>query len=127
MAAFPGTGGRRSLAELGEGEEFVHPDQTVSEMAQEVIRRQARMLVDQSGQTLEKAMSATLQTDAARQLKELARGEWKAAEWQTSLPRARAEEPHYSWLESYMEWLGGKERRPEYHAFLEEELSNLRG
>ena len=108
----------------------MHPDQTVSEMAQEVIRRQARTLADQSGQTIEKAMSATLQTDAARQLRELARGdygEWKAAEWQTSLPRARAEERHYSWLESYMEWLGGKERRPEYHAFLEEALSNLRG
>jgi hypothetical protein len=99
-------------------------------MALEVIRRQARTLADQSGKPFEKAMSVTFQTDAARQLRELAKGdygEWKAAEWQTSLPRARAEERHYSWLESYMEWLGGKERRTEYHAFLEGELSNLRG
>jgi hypothetical protein len=34
---------------------------------------------------------------------------------------------HYSWLESYMEWLEGKEARAEYHAVLEEELAGLRG
>jgi hypothetical protein len=38
-----------------------------------------------------------------------------------------ATERHYSWLESYMEWLEGKEARAEYHAVLEEELTSLRG
>jgi TorA maturation chaperone TorD len=36
-------------------------------------------------------------------------------------------ERHYSWVENYMEWLKGKEERPEYHALLEEELASLRG
>jgi hypothetical protein len=36
-------------------------------------------------------------------------------------------ERHYSWLESYMEWLEGKEEHAQYHALLEEELASLRG
>jgi hypothetical protein len=36
-------------------------------------------------------------------------------------------ERHYSWLESYMEWLEDKEERVQYHALLEEELASLRG
>jgi len=31
------------------------------------------------------------------------------------------------WLESYVEWLEGKEKRTQYHALLEEELASLRG
>jgi len=38
-----------------------------------------------------------------------------------------AAERHYSWLESYMGWLAGKEERLQYHALLEEELASLRG
>ena len=30
-------------------------------------------------------------------------------------------ERHYSWVESYMEWLEGKEERAHYHALLEED------
>jgi hypothetical protein len=33
----------------------------------------------------------------------------------------------YSWLESYMGWLKGREGRTQYHALLEEELASLRG
>jgi TorA maturation chaperone TorD len=36
-------------------------------------------------------------------------------------------ERHYSWVENYLEWLKGKEERPEYYALLEEELASLRG
>ena len=43
------------------------------------------------------------------------------------LPWARAEERHYSWLESYMGWLKGKEGRTQSHALLEEELASLGG
>jgi hypothetical protein len=32
-----------------------------------------------------------------------------------------ATEHHYSWLESYVEWLEGKEARSEYYTLLEEE------
>jgi hypothetical protein len=108
----------------------VHPEQTVSELVKEVLVRQAKTLADRTGEPFERAMSATLKTDAAQLLRELAEGEYrerKAAEWQATLPWVRAEERHYSWLESYMEWLKGKENRAEYHALLEEELASLRG
>src|SRR5829696_6305994 len=99
-------------------------------MVDEVLERQATNLADRTGETLERATSATLKTEAARQLKELsesAYGEQKAAEWQARLPWARAEERHYSWLESYVGWLEGKEGRAQYHALLEEELASLKG
>ena len=108
----------------------MHPEQTVSEMVDKVLERQAKTLADQTGGPLKRAMSATLKTRAARQLKELAESpysEQKASQWQVGLPWARAEERHYSWLESYMEWLEGREPRAQYHALLEEELASLRG
>jgi hypothetical protein len=99
-------------------------------MVEEVLERQAKILAGKTGEPLERAMSATLKTSAARQLKELTESpysEQKAAQWQAGLPWARAEERHYSWVESYMEWLEGKEKRTQYHALLEEELASLRG
>jgi hypothetical protein len=108
----------------------VHPEQTVSQMVNEVLERQAKSLAEGTGETFERATSATLNTEAARQLKELAESpysERKAAEWQAALPWRRAEERHYMWLESYMEWLEGKEKRTPYHALLEEELASLSG
>ena len=105
-------------------------EQTVAEMAEEVLDRQARALVDRTGQPFESALEAIASTEAGQQLRELADSEHhdrRAGEWQTSLPWKRAEEYHYSWLESYMEWLEGKEARAEYHAVLEEELAGLRG
>ena len=101
----------------------------MSEMVKEVLKHQAKSLADKTGETFERAMSATLKTEAARQLKKLAESpynEQKAAEWQVSLPWRRAEERHYSWLESYVEWLEGKEKRTQYHTLLEE-LASLRG
>jgi hypothetical protein len=105
-------------------------EQTVEEMAEEVLGRQARVLVDRTGQPFENALEAVSETDAGQQLRELADSkhhDQKAGEWQSNLPWKRAEEYHYSWLESYMEWLEGKEERAEYHAVLEEELAGLRG
>ena len=108
---------------------MVRPEQTVCEMAEEVLARQARAMVAQTGQSFESALETITGTDAGRQLHDLAtsehRGE-KAAYWQASLPWKRAEERHYSWVESYMEWLEGKEARTGYHALLEE-LASLRG
>jgi hypothetical protein len=116
-------------------------------MAEEVLMRQAKALVQRSGQSLEDARQAVSDTEAGRQLRDLANGEYrheKAKEWQASVFWDRAEERmmhhigsetlsrfvaerHYSWLESYMEWLEGKEDRAQYHALLEEELASLRG
>ena len=108
----------------------MHQDQTVFEMAQEVLERQASAMSARTGQTFEGAMQIVSDTEAGRQLRELRdgphRGE-KASEWQASLLWHRLEERHYSWVEGYMEWLEGKEERTEYHALLEQELASLRG
>jgi hypothetical protein len=108
----------------------VRPEQTVKEMAEKVLVRQAKALVDRTGLPFETSLESVAETEAGRQLKELANSaysEERAANWQASLPWQRAEERHYSWLESYMGWLEGKEARTEYHAVLEEELASLRG
>ena len=125
------------------------PDQNVAEMAQEVLGRQAKVMLAQTGQSFESALEAVASTEAGQQLRDLANGEHrleKAQDWQVSLFEERAEgrlvdlgnawentlsrfvaERHYLWVENYMEWLKGKEERPEYHALLEEELASLRG
>jgi hypothetical protein len=122
-------------------------DQSVSEMAEEVLLSQAKALVQWSGHSLEDARQAVSDTEAGRQLRDLAQGEHRherARDWQVSVFGGRAEERfmhhiasealsrfvaerHYSWVESYMEWLEGKEERAQYHALLEKELANLRG
>ena len=127
----------------------MRPDQTVTEMAEEVLSRQAKAMLAQTGQSFESALEAVSSTKAGQQLRELANGEHrleKAQDWQGSMFSERAEvrlmdlgiasentlsrfasERHYSWVENYMEWLKGKEERPEYYALLEEELASLRG
>ena len=122
-------------------------DQSVQEMAEEALLRQAKVLAHRSGHSLEDARQAVSDTEAGRQLRDLANGEHrheKAQGWQAgvfwdraeerlmhhfaseALSRFVAERP-YSWLESYMEWLEGKEEQAHYHALLEEELASLRG
>jgi hypothetical protein len=111
-------------------------EQTVSEMAEEVLARQAKSLADRIGQPFERALEIVADTEAGRQLRELAKGEHRyerARDWQASMLWERAEErlTHlivsdalsrfvaerpYSWLEGYMEWLEGKEARSKYHA-----------
>src|SRR5215212_2271546 len=97
-------------------------------MAEEVLKRQAKALVDRTGLPFETSLECVAETEAGRQLRELANSaysEERAANWQVSLPWQRAEERHFSWLESYMERLEGKEVRAEYHAVVEEELASL--
>jgi hypothetical protein len=116
-------------------------------MAEEVLARQAKALADRTGHSLEDALEVVANTNAGRQLRELANGEHqheKAQAWQASVLWERAEgrlmhliasdalsrfaaERHYSWVEGYMEWLEGKEARAQYHALLEEELASLKG
>ncbi len=129
----------------------MRPDETVAEMAEEVLSRQAKAMVAQTGELFESALEAVASTQAGQQLRGLATGDnrhEKAQDWQGSVFAERAEgrrlmdhggiasettlsrfmaERHHSWVENYMEWLEGKEDRPEYHALLEEELASLRG
>ena len=107
----------------------MHKEQTVSEMVEEVLTRQAEALVAQTGETFKAAMDAVSNTDAGRQLRELAEGphrDQRARDWQVGMARERAEERRYLWVEGYMEWLEGKEARGEYYTLLEE-LASLRG
>ncbi len=125
----------------------MHREQTVFEMVEEVLAHQAKVLADRTGQPFEKALEIVADTEAGRQLRELANGEHRyemAREWQASMLRERAEERlmhlissevlsrfvaerPYSWVEGYLEWVEGKEARAGYHALLEEELASLRG
>ena len=71
----------------------MQPEQTVSEMAAEVLGRQAKARAHRSGQSLEEALAEVLRTPAGRQLGELAEGphrHQKAAQWQANLIEERA-------------------------------------
>jgi hypothetical protein len=73
----------------------VHQDQTVSQMAQEALMRQAKALAQRSEHSLEDARQAMVNTQAGRQLRELAQGEHrheKAKQWQATIFWKRAEE-----------------------------------
>jgi len=102
-------------------------------MAEEVLMRQAKVLVQRSGYSLEEARQAVWDTEAGKQLRELAEGEHrqeKAQAWQASVFWDRADErlmhdigsealsrfvaerhSARGYRESYMEWLEGKEGR----------------
>jgi hypothetical protein len=70
-------------------------DQSVSEMAEEALMRQAKALAHRSGYSLEDARKAVSDTEAGRQLRDLANGghrHEKASEWQASVFWERAEE-----------------------------------
>jgi hypothetical protein len=69
--------------------------QTVAEMADEVLARQAKTRADGTGERFEDALKAVMGTEAGRQLRELRNGphqDERAQEWQESLARERAEE-----------------------------------
>ena len=70
-------------------------DQSVSQMAQEVLMRQAKALAQRSGHSLEDAHQAVSDTEAGRRLRDLANGEHrheKAKDWQASVFWGRVEE-----------------------------------
>ena len=67
--------------------------QTVAEMANEVLMRQAKARADRSGEPIEEAMEAVLNTEAGKQLKELRDGppgDERVEEWQVSIAQERA-------------------------------------
>jgi hypothetical protein len=71
-------------------------EQTVNEMAQEVLSRQARALAQRTGEPLLEALEVVLETPAGRQLEELRSGphqEEEARYWQANLLFERVSEP----------------------------------
>jgi hypothetical protein len=76
-------------------EKSVQRDQSVSEMAEDVLLRQANALARRNGRSLEDARQAVSGTEAGRQLRDLANGAHgseKAHARQASLLWERAEE-----------------------------------
>jgi hypothetical protein len=77
-------------------------NQSVSEMATEVLAHQAGARAKRTGESLEEALSAVLQTEAGQRLGQLRDGvhrDERAAQWQPSLSRERAEERRQGQLE----------------------------
>jgi len=70
-------------------------DQNVSDMANEVLARQAKVRAERTGEPLEEARDAVLKTEAGRQLRNLREGSYRderAGEWQEGMAQERAEE-----------------------------------
>jgi hypothetical protein len=88
-------------------------NQSVSEMATEVLARQAGARARRTGESLEVALKAVLQTEAGRRLVPLRDGphrDERAEEWQPSLPRERAEERRLARLREERRRLQEEER-----------------
>ncbi len=128
-------------------------EQTVATMVEEVLTRQAKFQVEQSGESFEQALKAIVETEAGGQLRQLGDGPHgyeKAHQWQEELAQERLEvqlkhfvgtpnarmirsasppaaDGRYSGREDFLlEWLEGKEAREEYYARLEQEQSTDR-
>jgi hypothetical protein len=70
-------------------------DQNVSDMANEVLARQAKVRAERTGESLEEARSAVLETEAGRRLRNLREGPYRderADEWQEGMSQERDEE-----------------------------------
>ena len=73
----------------------MHEDQSVAEMANEVLVRQAKARAERRGEPIEEAMEAVLGTDAGKQLMDLRdgpHGEEGVQEAQLEAARERAQE-----------------------------------
>jgi hypothetical protein len=70
-------------------------DQSVEDMVDEVLARQAAYRASQTGESFEDALETVIQTVAGRQLQELRSGphsQTRADEWQTTVARDRVRE-----------------------------------
>ena len=70
-------------------------DQDVSDMADEVLLRQARARAAQTGERLEEALAAILETEAGQRLRNLREGPYRdesANDWQKDIVRERETE-----------------------------------
>ena len=70
-------------------------DRSVGEMVNEVLMRQAKARAERTGEPIEEAMEAVLNSEAGTQLRELRdvpHGEESVKEWQVGLARKLAQE-----------------------------------
>jgi hypothetical protein len=80
---------------LRKEESTVREDQSVAEMANAVLMRQAKARAERSGQPIEEAMETVLNTEAGKQLRELRdgpHGEESVEESQLGVARERAQQ-----------------------------------
>jgi hypothetical protein len=99
-------------------------NQTVAEMAVDVLARQAGARAKQTGEPFEKALKAALETEAGRQLGELRDGprhNEKAQDWQEDLARERAQERKRELAEERKQ----AEQAAEWERFMQAELREL--
>ena len=100
-------------------------NQSVSEMATEVLARQAGARAKRTGESLESALRAVLQTEAGRLLGQLRDGEHReerAEQWQPNLPWERAEERRQARLR---EEERGRTRKAAWESFMRRERREL--
>jgi hypothetical protein len=106
-------------------------NQSVSEMATEVLARQAGARAKRTGESLEEALRAVLQTEAGQRLGQLRDGvhrDERAAQWQPSLSRERAEERRQGQLEErrrLREEERGRAREAAWESFMRNERREL--
>ena len=75
-------------------------EQTVNEMAQEVLSRQARTLANRKGYSLEVARQAVADTEAGERVLGAGRGTIYAQQWLGGALALCSPTPLYSWPES---------------------------
>jgi len=106
-------------------------NQSVSEMATEVLARQAGARAKHTGESLEAALRAVLQTEAGWRLGQLRDGPHRnerADEWQPNLPRERAEERRQEKLEErrrLQEEERSRARKAAWESFMRKERREL--
>jgi hypothetical protein len=107
-------------------------NQSVSEMATEVLARQAGTRARRTGESLEEALRAVLQTEAGRRLGQLRDGPYRderAEEWQPSLLQERAEERRLARLREERRRLQEEERiwarKAAWESFMRKERREL--
>jgi hypothetical protein len=91
----------------------VQKNQSIAEMATEVLARQAGARARRTGESLEAALIAVLQTEAGRrpgQLRDGVHREERAEQWQSNLPQERAEERRLAQLREERRRLQEEER-----------------
>ena len=79
----------------------MHDDRSVDEMANEVLMRQAKVRADRTGEFIEEALEAVVNTEAGTQLRELRdahHGEESVEEWQVGM----ADKPKFAELTSLL-------------------------
>jgi hypothetical protein len=77
------------------GEHTMSEDRSVEQMAHEVLMRQAKARAERTGEPIEEAMEAVLNTEAGAQLRDLRdvpHDEESIEEWRVGMARERAEE-----------------------------------